>query len=168
MGQLCEFVEEVMADGRYRYRCRHAACGNTVVSAKRLPRLFANCKTWHPSPADLVATGPSSTGPSAFQRLSNFSRAAIGHYLAGSPTCTDAQILARLAICKSCTLFAADAEQADVGVCTHRSCGCRIARERRYLNKLAWSDQSCPLGLWAPIEVAEESDSSVEAASIKE
>ena len=51
---------------------------------------------------------------------------------------------ARLAICKRCPLF-------DGSICRHADCGCRISQQRKFLNKLAWADQSCPLGKWTAV-----------------
>ncbi|HEX4000635.1 MAG TPA: hypothetical protein VHX65_18955 [Pirellulales bacterium] len=61
------------------------------------------------------------------------------------PACTQQQIDARLAICKACPLF-------DGAICRHADCGCRIRQQRSFFNKLAWADQSCPLGKWEAID----------------
>jgi len=98
------------------------------------------------------AAGPSSPGTP--KKLLNFTRAAIGHYLAGSPTCTQEEIEARLAICRGCALYAATPGDDSSGTCTHVGCGCSLSSQRRYLNKLAWADQACPLEKWPAIERA--------------
>jgi hypothetical protein len=90
--------------------------------------------------------------PTLFQRLANFSRAAIAHALNGNPTCSEAQIEERLTICRACEKFQPDADRPDLGVCTHSKCGCKVRREEKYLNKLAWADQECPLGKWKCID----------------
>lgn len=82
--------------------------------------------------------------PSPARRLANFSLAAINHFVAGSPTCSQEQIDARLAICQACPLFIRDKSNPDVGVCGHKECGCNLTNTQRYLNALAWSDKSCP------------------------
>ena len=90
--------------------------------------------------------------PPLFQRLANFSRAAIAHALSGNPTCSQAQIDERLAICRACEKFKPDTDRPDLGVCTHSKCGCKVRREEKYLNKLAWADQECPLGKWKRVD----------------
>lgn len=70
------------------------------------------------------------------------------HALAGVPTCTQAQIDERHAICKACELYRPDDENHEVGVCTHAACGCSIKRDAWFVNKLAWADQECPVGKW--------------------
>lgn len=30
-------------------------------------------------------------------------------------------------------------------------CGCSISQKKRFLNKLAWADQECPLNKWNKI-----------------
>lgn len=86
--------------------------------------------------------------PPLTTRLKNFSKSAIEHALKGSPTCTQEQIDARLAICKECPLYRPSDNNPDVGVCTHETCGCNLNKERIYLNKLAWADQACPIKKW--------------------
>jgi hypothetical protein len=88
-------------------------------------------------------------GPSPVRKALNFSKAAIGHLLAGSPTCSQEQIDARLAICRACPFFTGSA-------CSHIECGCNVNAARTYLNKLAWADQACPDGKWGALKLAGE------------
>jgi hypothetical protein len=81
--------------------------------------------------------------PSLMQKVFNFTKAATNHAIAGSPKCTDEQIHERYNICKSCEFFKNN-------VCS--KCGCSLLREKVYMNKLAWADQSCPVGKWGPIK----------------
>lgn len=80
--------------------------------------------------------------PSLMDKVLNFTKAATKHALAGSPKCTDAQIHQRYEICKGCEFF-------QNNICT--KCGCNLVREKIYMNKLAWADQSCPIGKWGPV-----------------
>jgi len=93
---------------------------------------------------------PAPAPPPLFKRLKNFSVAAIGHVLGGCPTSTQDEIDARLAACQNCPgrHFAPEPDNPDLGICTHPDCGCRAGRQARFLNKLAWSDQQCPIGAW--------------------
>jgi hypothetical protein len=80
--------------------------------------------------------------------VANFTAAAIGHAIAGFPTCTDEQTRERLTICRACHLYLPDPDDASLGACAHVSCGCTLRDGHAYLSKLAWSDQSCPIGKW--------------------
>jgi hypothetical protein len=101
------------------------------------------------APAVPVTQEPASV-PSAVRRAANFAKAAARHVAAGMPKCSQAQIEARLAVCRGCHLYQVDAasEGTTSGTCTHESCGCRLSRRAAFRNKLAWADQECPLGKW--------------------
>jgi hypothetical protein len=75
-------------------------------------------------------------------KAKNFAAAAAQHLAAGAPRCTDEQIAARHDICLGC-------EHYQGGACTQ--CGCPVSRERVLISKLAWADQSCPVGKWGPV-----------------
>jgi len=92
--------------------------------------------------------------PNFLSRLANFSKAAISHIVKGSPSCTQEQIDARLAICKECPLYQISANNPDVGSCN--ACGCNINKENKFLNKLAWADQECPKGKWGRLDTPSE------------
>jgi predicted RNA-binding Zn-ribbon protein involved in translation (DUF1610 family) len=49
------------------------------------------------------------------------------------------QILSRYNICQQCEFFKNY---------TCEKCGCAVNRNKIYANKLAWSDQVCPIGKW--------------------
>jgi hypothetical protein len=74
----------------------------------------------------------------------NFALAAAQHLLRGAPRCSQEEINARLDVCRGCPLF-------DGTICRHGACGCRVNGRRRFFNKLAWADQSCPLDKWTAI-----------------
>lgn len=101
----------------------------------------------------LLAKAQAATAkPPLLRRIGNFSRAAIAHAMNGAPTCTDEEIAARHAICQGCELYKPDEQAPDVGVCTHRDCGCTIQMGRRFVTKLGWRDQTCPLGKWPELD----------------
>jgi hypothetical protein len=91
--------------------------------------------------AERAAATPPPAVPGFLQRAGNFAAAAVQHVAAGSPRCTDEQVAARHAICAGCEYF-------DGKLCT--KCGCPVSRERTYMGKLSWADQSCPVGKWGP------------------
>jgi hypothetical protein len=80
--------------------------------------------------------------PGIISKILNFGKAATKHAVAGSPKCTEKEIAERYNICKSCEFFSDN-------TCT--KCGCNLVREQVYMNKLAWADQSCPIGKWKAI-----------------
>lgn len=55
--------------------------------------------------------------------------------------CSQEQIEKRLAICQACPFYENN---------TCLKCGCSLSRDRVYMNKLNWADQSCPIGKWGP------------------
>lgn len=71
----------------------------------------------------------------------NFATATAKHIAAGMPTASDEEILRRWTICQGCEFLKNDA-------CS--KCGCPVARDRKFVSKLAWADQSCPVGKWGP------------------
>jgi hypothetical protein len=75
-------------------------------------------------------------------KVANFAAAAVQHVAAGAPRCTDEQIAARHDICLGC-------EHYQGGACTQ--CGCPVSREKNLISKLAWADQSCPVGKWGTV-----------------
>jgi len=89
--------------------------------------------------------------PSLIKKIGNFSFAFGKHFYKGMPTVNKEQLDERLKICKECPLFK-QKEAMIGGTCTHESCGCTITDEIVFLNKIAWKDQSCPIGKWGEIE----------------
>jgi len=56
--------------------------------------------------------------------------------------CSQEQIDSRLAICQGCEFY-------ENNSCL--KCGCTLNRDKNYMNKLLWADQSCPVGKWAQV-----------------
>lgn len=77
--------------------------------------------------------------PSLLAKVTNFASAAVRHVAAGMPRCTQEQIDERFAICKTCEHFSG-------GSCA--KCGCPLVREKQYISKLSWANESCPIGKW--------------------
>jgi hypothetical protein len=75
------------------------------------------------------------------QKAKNFAVATAKHVAAGMPTASDEEILERWTICQGCEFLKNDA-------CS--KCGCPVSRDRKFVSKLAWADQSCPEGKWGP------------------
>jgi hypothetical protein len=79
--------------------------------------------------------------PPLTQRVANFAASVADHIAAGMPRATDEQIAERFAICQGCEFLSG-------GACSQ--CGCPVVREARYISKLSWANESCPVGKWGP------------------
>jgi hypothetical protein len=76
-----------------------------------------------------------------FLRVSVFFQALYWHISRGMPKSTQEQIDYRYNICSLCDKFDRNNQSC-------QECGCYISNKKRFLNKLAWSDQNCPLDKW--------------------
>lgn len=76
------------------------------------------------------------------EKAKNLASATAKHVAAGMPRCTDEQIEERFAICAACDHYVDNS-------CS--KCGCRISREKAFVSKLSWAEQSCPVGKWGPV-----------------
>jgi hypothetical protein len=77
-------------------------------------------------------------------KIKTFIVALFWHIYAGSPKATKQQILERFEICKSCEFL-------DIINSQCLQCGCNINNRQIFMNKLAWSDQKCPIDKWSKI-----------------
>jgi hypothetical protein len=84
-------------------------------------------------------------GPGLLTKAVNFTKSAVSHIAAGAPRASDAEIERRFAICQGCEFY-------DGSACT--KCGCPVVRESRFVSKLAWAGEKCPVGKWSPVEPA--------------
>lgn len=139
MSNLHEFIVAPLGGTLWRHTCQR--CGG--VFDKPSPKYWAICPMAPDAPPRI---------PPLHQRLANFARAAIAHELAGSPTCTQEQIDERHAVCVACELYRPDKDNRAIGHCCHETCGCPITQLGRYVSKLAWADQKCPLDKWPAIQ----------------
>lgn len=78
-------------------------------------------------------------GPTFLQKAKNFAAAAVQHVAAGAPMASDEEVARRFSICQGCEFY-------DGKACM--KCGCPIVRESKFISKLSWADQSCPVGKW--------------------
>jgi hypothetical protein len=81
-------------------------------------------------------------GVSLLTKAANFAASAAAHVAAGMPQATDEQVAARFAICQGCEHF-------DGKAC--KKCGCPVVRAKKFLSKLSWAGESCPVGKWGPV-----------------
>lgn len=78
-------------------------------------------------------------------KLQTFAKSLWFHVYRGFPKSTKAEILYRYSICQQCDKFNKAKNQCDV-------CGCFLSTSKKFLNKLAWADQECPVGNWPKIQ----------------
>lgn len=77
-------------------------------------------------------------------RIKNFAKSLAFHIWRGFPKCTKEEIEERYKICNACSDFLV--EESVCGICY-----CNISKKKEFFNKLAWSDQQCPVGKWQQI-----------------
>lgn len=93
----------------------------------------------HPSYPRYPKSSSEINGPSLIEKAKNFAKAAMDHVKAGMPIASDEEIEKRFSICQTCEFLKNNA-------CT--KCGCPVNREKKFISKLAWADQKCPIGKW--------------------
>jgi uncharacterized paraquat-inducible protein A len=76
-----------------------------------------------------------------FLRIATFLKSLFWHIYSGSPKSSQTLIEHRFFICSACEFFDHKNKQC-------LQCGCNISNKKIFLNKLAWADQQCPIGLW--------------------
>jgi hypothetical protein len=113
-------------------------CGVTIKSKKR--HVFHIC----PAPVEPLAgtLGEPPRPVSLLQKATNFAASLASHVAAGMPQASEEEVARRFAICEGC-------EHYDGKAC--KQCGCPVVREKQFISKLAWADQSCPVGKWGPV-----------------
>ena len=122
----CDYELVGTCDRGNLFVCRRPGCRHQRCSKQTDPKMLKrNCGAAPP--------------PVFFRRVLNFSKALVHHVANFMPVCTQEQIDARAAICRSCPLFDPQAE-----ICTHKKCGCGINDQHGFFNKLSWADQQCP------------------------
>lgn len=105
-------------------------CGFSITA--RTDKIYRHCDRAEQSGQPL----------SLLDKVANFAKAAISHASTGFPQCSRDEILQRHEICTACEHYQNES-------CA--KCGCPITRDRQFLSKLAWADQSCPVGKWGPV-----------------
>lgn len=78
-------------------------------------------------------------------RIQTFLKSLWFHIYNGFPKTTQSEILYRYNICVDCDKF--DKIKSQCGVC-----GCYLSKKSKFLNKLAWADQECPINKWPKIQ----------------
>lgn len=87
--------------------------------------------------------------PGIVRRAGNFVRAASRHVRKGSAASMDV-IQRRWGQCNLCESLVRTEQHS--GKCSEATCGCHLADDKRAPNKLAWTEQVCPLGKWGAVD----------------
>jgi hypothetical protein len=74
-------------------------------------------------------------------RIQTFLKSLFWHIYSGFPKSSQTEINRRYNICLTCPSY-------DNKNLQCLECGCNINNKKKFLNKLAWADQSCPLNKW--------------------
>lgn len=124
---LCDFVT---------YDGMHFKCTNCGIELKFTEEQISApvyiCDT-------SIEKGQNESFPTFIQKLKNFAKSTIDHIMVGSPTCSEELIEKRYKICQSCENFHNN---------SCRLCGCYLHRNKKFVSKLAWADQKCPINKW--------------------
>lgn len=75
-------------------------------------------------------------------KIKTFIKSLLFHIYAGLPKSSREEIVERYSICLSCELYDNIRSECQV-------CGCSISNKSKFMNKLAWADQECPVGKWS-------------------
>jgi len=93
--------------------------------------------------ADRRAPHACEASPNIAAKVASFAASAAKHVAAGMPQASEDEVARRFAICQAC-------EHYDGKSCT--KCGCPVVREKRFVSKLSWANEKCPVGKWGPVE----------------
>lgn len=123
---FCEF--DFLGNG---YRCKN--CGIFIATQDGMPPVFP-CKK-----NTIREKGESEI--SFLEKIKNFANAASEHISSGMKLASDKTLLDRYNICEDCEFF-------KNGSCSQ--CGCPVYRHKKFISKLSWAEQRCPVGKWGP------------------
>lgn len=87
--------------------------------------------------------------PSFLTKLKNFAVSSAKHVATGMQLASDEEIIRRHDICQGCEFLKDNA-------CT--KCGCPVNRAKKYISKLSWANEECPIGKWGKSLPAKEAD----------
>lgn len=118
--------------------CIVAQDGDSITVDETHPSYPASPKPGFEPPPQLRRPA----GPTVVQKAANFAASAARHIAAGMPQASEEEVARRFAICEGCEHF-------DGKAC--RQCGCPVVREKKFLSKLSWANESCPVGKWGPV-----------------
>lgn len=86
---------------------------------------------------------PIITSSSDIQKIKNEALEVKPEHIEVESMCSDEQILQRYSICGTCEFFTNN---------TCSKCGCLLSRNKVYMSKLTWKQESCPIDKWSKID----------------
>lgn len=99
------------------------------------PEVYLRLRAKYSKP-DLTRT------PSFAEKVRNFARSTVKHIATGMRLASDEEIVRRHDICLGCEFYKNDS-------CT--KCGCPLIRDKKFVSKLSWANEECPVGKWGPV-----------------
>lgn len=116
----------------------HYVNGSGRMSLER-NECFSECLLQHG--IEWQGPNPAKTKPelTIARKAINFAASAARHVASGMPQASDEEVDRRFAICQTC-------EHYDGKAC--RKCGCHVVRQKKFMSKLSWADEKCPVGKW--------------------
>lgn len=144
---FCE-LEETNTTGRYQCKVCNVLYnleknGSTSPSQIPIPCLVKMSQQGNKLDIDLnykvESILPQNKHPSLLTKVKNFLTALYKHLVSGAKRTSATERQRRYDICAGCEFF-------DGNACT--KCGCPISRQARFVSKLDWSDQHCPIDKW--------------------
>jgi len=119
--------------------CRAVPAWRKAVGAPDECPYGVTLQSLSPSAATPSAKIIATSSPSLAQKAVNFVSSAAKHVAAGAPLASEEEVARRFAICQSCEFY-------DGKAC--EKCGCPVVREKKFISKLSWANESCPVGKW--------------------
>lgn len=123
---LCEFT--YVGNG---YTCKN--CGIFLSTLDGMPPIFPCQKN--------TVREENENAVSFTQKIKNFAGAVASHAANGMKLASDETIIKRYDLCEKCEFF-------KNGSCSQ--CGCPIYRHKKFVSKLSWAEQKCPIDKWGP------------------
>ena len=80
------------------------------------------------------------------RRASKLARESARYVAGGMKKCSQEQVDSRFTVCAGCEYYTPSDDIVDSGEC--ELCECNCNRDVKFLNKLAWKCQTCPLLKW--------------------
>lgn len=113
-------------------------CGLNITSEDGPPPMICNAHTIESFNTEINVDRNQEL--SILDKIKNFAKATHSHISSGGKLCSEEQIEQRYNICITCPFFMDN---------TCAKCGCPLYRNKKFISKLSWADQECPIGKWS-------------------
>ncbi len=122
----CEFITY----DNIHFKCRNCHTELRFLEYQELPPVYICNQS--------IAKGDTSW-PNFIQKIKNFAISTFDHISVGAPMCDEETIKNRYDTCLKCENFHQN---------SCKLCGCPLKQGKKYISKLAWADQKCPINKW--------------------